>query len=102
MTRGRVCYFFKMVLYTERKVFCKMDGEEVATGPATIKEIPDTEVNFSIGGRELGGDLVDGIIDEVAVYRRALTEDEIKQDMKGIKTAVSPSGKLATTWASIK
>ena len=45
----------------------------------------------------------DGIIDEVAIYNRVLTEEEIKQDMnKGILYAVSPAGRLATTWARIK
>lgn len=43
-----------------------------------------------------------GILDEVVIYNRALTEDEIKQDMKGIKTAVYPSGKLAMSWGIIK
>ena len=44
-----------------------------------------------------------GIIDEVVIYNRVLTEEEIKQDMnKGILYAVSPAGRLATTWARIK
>jgi len=44
-----------------------------------------------------------GIIDEVAIYRKALTEDEIKNDMlQGIKVAVNPLGSFATTWANIK
>jgi len=44
-----------------------------------------------------------GAIDEVAVYNRALTQYEIKEDMGGIKMAIaSPSEKLATRWAEIK
>ena len=49
-----------------------------------------------------------GLIDEVAVFNVALTEDDIKSIMKnGIAkatgiAAVSPAAKLATTWASIK
>ncbi len=78
------------------------DGEEVAAGPAVIQEIPDTDVNFSIGGRDLGGDSVDGIIDEVAVYSKVLSEEEIRRDMKGISVAVEPVGRLAATWALIK
>ena len=78
------------------------DGEEVAAGPATIEEIPDTDVNLSIGGRDLGGASVDGIIDEVAVYNKVLSEEEIRRDMEGIATAVEPVGRLATTWALIK
>ena len=43
-----------------------------------------------------------GIIDEVAIYNRVLTEEEIKLDMMGVTTAVSPAGRLATRWAKIK
>ena len=43
-----------------------------------------------------------GSIDETAVWRRALSDDEIKQAMVGDFLAVSPSDKVATTWADIK
>jgi hypothetical protein len=43
-----------------------------------------------------------GIIDEVAIYNRALTAEEIKLDMMGVTTAVSPAGRLASTWAFLK
>jgi len=78
------------------------NGEEVVSGPATIEEIPDTDVDFTMGGPELGGGTLDGILDEFAIYNRALSADEIKQDMNGISTAVKPIGRLATTWAGIK
>ena len=78
------------------------NGGEVAASPAMIKEIPDTDLNFSIGGRDSGGASIDGIIDEVAVYNRALSQEEIGRDMEGIATAVGPVGRLATTWARIK
>lgn len=42
-----------------------------------------------------------GIIDEVAIYNRALTGAEIKRDM-GRVAAVDKSGKLVTTWARLK
>ena len=45
----------------------------------------------------------DGIIDEAAIYNRALTEEEINQDMNnGVIFAVSPAGKLTTMWGSLK
>jgi hypothetical protein len=45
----------------------------------------------------------DGIIDEAALYNRALTEEEINQDMnKGVIFAVFSAGKLTTTWAQIR
>ncbi len=43
-----------------------------------------------------------GSIDEAAIWRRALSEDEIKQIMNEGFLAVSPLDKTATTWASIK
>lgn len=43
-----------------------------------------------------------GSIDEVVIYSRALDEAEINQIMTAGPGAVSPKGKLATTWASIK
>lgn len=47
-----------------------------------------------------------GIIDEVAIYNRALTEAEVKDlyagKVKAKIVAVEPSGKLATSWGRIK
>jgi hypothetical protein len=45
-----------------------------------------------------------GVIDEVAILKRALTEDEIEQFMGGATSilAVDPNSKLAATWGSIK
>ena len=45
---------------------------------------------------------LDGMVDEFAIYTRGLTEKEINQDMKGVITAVSPSGKMATVWGKVK
>ena len=45
-----------------------------------------------------------GVIDEVAIYDRALTPDEIVQNQNaslGI-TSVDPAGKLSSTWGEIK
>ncbi|HHZ89415.1 TPA: LamG domain-containing protein [Candidatus Poribacteria bacterium] len=43
-----------------------------------------------------------GMIDEAAVWRRALSPDEIKMVMKGDMLAVFPEDILAITWGSIK
>ena len=43
-----------------------------------------------------------GVIDEVAVYNRALSQSEIRQKMTSGHTAVESEGKLATTWGEIK
>ena len=46
----------------------------------------------------------EGIIDDVAIYNRALTENEIRTDMEeGVSPlAVQSTEKLATTWGNIK
>jgi len=65
------------------------------------KKTDGGNATYHFGGE--GGESYAGAIDEAAVFSRDLTEDEIKQFMNGIKaTAVSPSGKLALTWGSLK
>lgn len=55
-----------------------------------------------------GGDLntlvhFNGIIDEVFLYNKALSADEVNQLMdEGVPTMVAPAGKLVRTWAGIK
>ena len=44
----------------------------------------------------------EGLIDEVGIYNRALTEDEIEQNFNSKGLAVSPQKKLAIAWGEIK
>ena len=57
-------------------------------------------------GRRVGGGLpLTGAIDEIAIFKTVLAEDDIKSVAdKGLKQAfsVSPKSKLATTWSMIK
>lgn len=55
-------------------------------------------------GSEHDGRWLNGMIDEVRIYDRALTEDEVSQNfaVKNNIFAVDPSGKLATSWGSLK
>jgi len=45
-----------------------------------------------------------GLIDEVRIYNRSLSEVEVKQnyDVKSNRLAVAPTGKLTTMWGKIK
>jgi hypothetical protein len=47
-----------------------------------------------------------GMLDEIAIYNRVLTEDEIVQAANGrlpeVNLAVEYSHKLSTTWGDIK
>ena len=49
------------------------------------------------------GGSMDGVIDEVRLYNRALDADEIKDTMESADgEAVTSKGKLSTTWAELK
>jgi hypothetical protein len=49
-------------------------------------------------------DAVQGIIDEVRIYEKALSEAEVKQNFaaEGIAEDVESQGKLAATWGKMK
>ena len=62
---------------------------------------------FMIGAQPpAGGGPIQGIIDEVSVFKVGLSEDDIKDIMeKGLKqfvTSVERTGKLSTTWGMLK
>ena len=59
-----------------------------------------TAIPVIIGSYGVGAYPFNGTIDEVRIYNVALSEADINFIMN--PTAVSPSGKLATTWAGIK
>ena len=79
----------------------EMVGEEAWSGTFTLIAAADGAV---VIGRDNEADIqhLGGMVDEFAVYSRALASDEIQQDMAGVTTAVSPAGKVSTTWGAIK
>jgi hypothetical protein len=60
--------------------------------------------NLYIGSRGGSGRWIDGFLDEIKMYNRVLTQDEIIADMEDSmhNLAVSPKDKVSTTWASLK
>jgi len=60
--------------------------------------------DFWIGGAKSVNEFLGGFIDDVAVYNRVLSSDEVQQLASGanIFAAVEPGAKLTTTWGSIK
>lgn len=50
------------------------------------------------------GDFMEGALDEVAIFREAFTEDEIRDITMNIRDAlsVSPLGRLTLTWGALK
>lgn len=66
--------------------------------------IASTPEVFRIGQAQTGLTSMIGLIDEVAVYSRALSQAEIAADMSlgVVPAAVSSAGKLAITWATLR
>ncbi len=93
---------------TTRKAY--LDGELVfeAETPGMIT-YGDPPPSFVIGDRNVNraasGELMNGFVDEVAVFNVALSDADVQQLMadglQGV-VAVEPTGKLATTWANVK
>jgi hypothetical protein len=90
-----------------------LDGDRIDLGAiADTGRNPLTEkplcigIYLATGQHDQWGEFFHGIIDEVAVFNEALSEDHIKSIMdlglSVVTTSVSPSGKIATAWASIK
>jgi len=86
----------------KRRIY--INGEQVAedAGKAGI-EYKGTSGDTIVGSWGNTGQKYNGLIDEVQVWDRALTEDEIKESMGDITVlSVDASDKLATTWSRLK
>jgi hypothetical protein len=89
-----------MHIYYDGKV-----DESLNQGPkdmGTIDVAPNEGIvighNYGLAGR-----FWDGVIDEVVIYNRALSADEVTQLFKAPPiAAVEYAGKLATTWGEVK
>lgn len=86
--------------------FFYINGEEVSN-VSGLGQFPPLNANpkigFNVGTNYMPAhNGADGIIDEFAIYIKALEPDEIKRDMTELSLAVKPVDKLATTWGKIK
>ena len=87
---------------TSRKIY--IDGVEVKQDAG----VNGIEYKGAAGDTVIGmwttrGQYFNGVIDEVQVWDRALTEEEILQSTENITlSAVDASGKLTATWGSLK
>jgi sialidase-1 len=81
--------------------FLYVDGEVEANG--TNSENVDTTLNLIIGKHPMKAEsYITGAIDDVCIYNRALSEDEVKQNYEAEGAAVESAGKLSLTWGKIK
>ena len=58
--------------------------------------------NFWMGARKSDGLPYHGILDELRLYNRGLSQAEIEQNLEAEGLAVEPTEKLALTWGAIK
>jgi len=79
------------------------------SAPAPYLTFPDLPIELGVGravGGTVGNDAYfDGIIDEVFLWDRALSEDEVSELASGTRpavAAVSALDKLTTTWGELK
>lgn len=81
-----------------------VNGESIGNGEFIMGT--GTESTLRIGATQIPHRFIDGMLDEVMLYNRALEPDEIKELAEGLDSAtilpVEPAVMLATTWASIK
>jgi hypothetical protein len=65
-----------------------------------------TESTLRIGATQVPHRFIDGMLDEVMLYNRALSPEEVKMLAGGLDQSVvlgvEPDGKLPSTWAAIK
>jgi len=77
----------------------ELDGEMTAVPGQT--QVAAT--SFTVGAVMASTDYsFQGVIDEVVVYKRALTEDEIQSVMEHGPFSVAAAGKMAVVWGEIK
>jgi len=90
-------WFHLAAVFNGTDLILYIDGVEKSKASSPVKEVPDTKEPLEIGRTTTC------IIDEFAMYSRALTPAEIAKDMSGIiAAAVSSVGSLATTWGQLK
>ena len=83
-----------------------IDGELDAEGGASEGTDVTTESPLFLGASVRIGKTTrryfEGLIDEVGIYNRVLTDNEIQINLKSQGLAVSPQAKLAVVWGEIK
>ena len=80
------------------------DGEVILESPSGFAFSGTNDEDLRIGCAKGKPEYAfeNGFIDEVAIWSRALGEDEIRTAMRGPLFPVSPKDKVATTWGDIK
>ena len=98
-------YHYAVVIKAEdQTIQMYIDGQE--EGPPANKALENSRGGFRLGSHKSDGQSPwFGLLDDVALFKKALSSDEIQELMtKGIlgTLAVDSSGKLSTTWGRLK
>ncbi|MFC1713164.1 LamG domain-containing protein [Candidatus Poribacteria bacterium] len=86
--------------------FVYLNGEEVATSPNILGGFPPLNANIRFGLKDVvyvaskNGAM--GVMDDITIYSKALTAEEITRDMEALSTSVGPLDKATSTWGNIK
>jgi len=91
-----------VVIYTPTNVIFYKNGERFEFGDRTT---PTTSVNTFIIGDDIpcGPNCsLNGAVDEVILYGRELSDDEVMANFTGGPSAVAPTDKLTSAWGRIK
>ncbi|MFC1713839.1 LamG domain-containing protein [Candidatus Poribacteria bacterium] len=81
-----------------------MEREVASTGDVDIKP-NDWPITLGVEANNLSGQPYTGLIDEVAIFNRELSADEladIQQNGIPVSSVVNSGGKLAATWGALK
>jgi hypothetical protein len=79
-----------------------LDASKDKPGKAQCTAQTPLAIGGQFGGNAGTNELINGLIDEACIYNRALSEDEIAQNMNAEGLALNSTGKLAFTWGEIK
>ncbi len=80
-----------------------VDGALDAEGVQSNQMVPQNDSPLWVGELDSArGFIYVGLMDELGIWNRALSEDEIRLTMEGIAIAVEPQSKLTTTWGGMK
>jgi hypothetical protein len=96
-------WFHFVGVFDNGNVHTYINGEVGSSVVEPSDTVDDGDLPVYIGCVVPDSMLFVGELDELAIYNRALTEEEIRADMNdGISAAVEAGGKLAVTWAGVK
>jgi len=91
-------------VYDGKKAIVYFDGVEIQSMDCSGEMRENDDAKWWIGSMYATGRWLNGMLDEVRIWNRGLSADEVKESMEGtlVNAAVETQGKLTTTWGRIK